>query len=756
MRAEITVTGIVQGVGFRPFIYRLAVSHGLVGFVQNRGDATVLIVVEGDEDSIRRFIREIREKKPPLAKIFSLETAFTDSRGEFSRFEIRKSSSRRSRRASIIPPDVSICDDCIREMRDPSDRRYSYFFITCTNCGPRFTAIEKLPYDRPNTTMIDFPMCSRCREEYENPLDRRFHAQTIACPACGPRVYLTDRSGEEIDVKDPVREVGKLIDEGHVIAVKGIGGFHMATATTDSEPILRLRAVKHRRRKPFAIMARDLDAVKTFAEVTPLEEKMLKSYMRPIVLLKKSESYYLSDQISPGLHTVGVMLPYTGMHIMMFDWSREPAFVMTSANPPDEPIIKDNSEAIRKLGGIADYFLLHNRRIAQRCDDSVLRVVAESTALIRRSRGYAPAPIELKRELNTEVLALGGEKRVTSCILTGKRCFASQHIGDVERLETLRYLEEATIHLLRLVGAEPSVIACDLHPAFHTTRLARRIAEELGAPVEKVQHHHAHIASLMAEKGLDELVGLSCDGYGYGPGGEAWGGEILYCNREGYKRLGHLEQHVMPGGDLATRYPARMTASILYRLGVAEEWLEENSKTLPHGEREVEVVVKQIKRKAGPLTSSCGRVLDAVSALLGICYERTYEGEPAMKLEAFAAQGKDTLRLQPEIRGGVLLTTSLFAELYSRLGREKPADLACSAQAYIARGLAELAIDAALDMGVKAVGFSGGVAYNEAIVMEVKRTVEKAGLKLLVHSEIPPGDAGISVGQAYYTAFKWS
>ncbi|RLG56050.1 MAG: carbamoyltransferase HypF, partial [Thermoproteota archaeon] len=535
MRAEITVTGIVQGVGFRPFIYRLAVSHGLVGFVQNRGDATVFIVVEGDESSIRRFMREIREKKPPLARIFSLEAKLTESRGEFSRFEIRRSSSKRSRRASIIPPDVSICDDCIREMRDHSDRRYSYFFITCTNCGPRFTVIEKLPYDRPNTTMIDFQMCSHCRKEYENPLDRRFHAQTIACPACGPRAYLTDKSGEEIDVEDPVREVGKLLDEGHVVAVKGIGGFHLATATTISEPILRLRAAKHRRQKPFAIMARDLDAVKTFAEVTPPEEAALKSYMRPIVLLKKSESYYLSDQISPGLHTVGVMLPYTGMHIMMFDWSREPAFVMTSANPPDEPIVKDNSEAIRKLGSIVDYFLLHNRRIAQRCDDSVLRVVAGSPALIRRSRGYAPAPIELRRELKAEVLALGGEKRVTSCILAGRRCFASQHIGDVEKLETLRYLREATGHLLKLVGAEPSVIACDLHPAFHTTRLARRLAEELGVPLERVQHHHAHIASLMAEKGLDELVGLSCDGYGYGPGGKAWGGEVLYCSREGYR-----------------------------------------------------------------------------------------------------------------------------------------------------------------------------------------------------------------------------
>ena len=346
MRAEIKVTGIVQGVGFRPFVYRTAVKHDLLGYVRNRGDAGVEIVVEGEKEKIEKFIEDLKVKKPPLAKIHDLIVNFSEEKGEFKEFKILRSSESRELSGSVIPPDVAICDECLKELRDPRDKRYEYFFITCTDCGPRFTVIEQLPYDRPNTTMRDFPMCSFCKSEYENPANRRFHAQTVACPICGPKAYLTDNRGEEIEVKDPIREAGRLLAEGYIVAIKGYGGFHVATATTLSEPIRRLRKVKHRRQKPFAIIARSLDATRTFAIVNQKEAELLTSHVRPIVLLRKSEDYYLSDLIAPGLHNVGVMLPYSAMHYMLFDEVDEPAFVMTSANPPNQPIVKDNDEAL--------------------------------------------------------------------------------------------------------------------------------------------------------------------------------------------------------------------------------------------------------------------------------------------------------------------------------------------------------------------------------------------------------------------------
>ena len=755
MRAEIKVTGIVQGVGFRPFVYRTAVKHDLLGYVRNRGDAGVEIVVEGEKEKIEKFIEDLKVKKPPLAKIHDLIVNFSDEKGEFKEFRILRSSESRELSGSVIPPDVAICDECLKELRDPRDKRYEYFFITCTDCGPRFTVIEQLPYDRPNTTMRDFPMCSFCKSEYENPANRRFHAQTVACPICGPRAYLTDNRGEEIDVKDPIREAGRLLAEGYIVAIKGYGGFHVATATTLSEPIRRLRRVKHRRQKPFAIMARSLDATRTFAIVNQKEAELLTSYVRPIVLLRKSEDYYLSDLIAPGLHNVGVMLPYSAMHYMLFDEVNEPAFVMTSANPPSQPIVKDNDEALKRLGGVVDYFLFHNRRIAHRCDDSVLRVHGgRHVCLIRRSRGYAPAPIRLKFSSKKCILGLGGELNVVSCILNGDKAFLSQHIGDVENIETLGFLEEATRHLIRLTNSHIEAIACDLHPRFNTTRLAYRLAKEWNCPIIQVQHHHAHIAALMAEYNLDEIVGIACDGYGYGPNGQAWGGEILYCNREGYRRVGHLEEQPMPGGDLATRYPLRMAAGILHRKADISEWLFSKSSCLPHGKAEAELILKQLDKGVKIMTSSCGRVLDAVSAILGICYERTYEGEPAMKLEAAAIEGKDVLKLKPKIKGEVIETSDMVYTIFENVGKLNVGDLAYSAQQYLARSLAELAIEKAIELGVKHIGFSGGVACNEQITLTIQRIVEDNGLNFVFHRAVPPGDGGTSFGQAIVACFK--
>ncbi|MEA2089213.1 MAG: carbamoyltransferase HypF [Thermoproteota archaeon] len=753
VRAEIRVTGVVQGVGFRPFIYRNAVKNKLVGYVRNMGDAGVEIVVEGKRENVKRFIADLKQKKPPLSQIHDLFVKYLNDKNEFRKFTILKSSMKAELSGSVIPPDIAICDECLRELRNPENERYNYFFITCTNCGPRFTTIERLPYDRGNTTMRAFPMCKFCREEYGDPINRRFHAQTVACSKCGPKVYLTTREGEQIEHDDPIRETGRLLEEGYIVAVKGYGGFHVASATTLSKPIARLRRVKHRSKKPFAIMACSLEAAESFVEVSPKEAELLTSHIRPIVLLRKSENYYLSGLISPGLHNVGVMLPYTGLHVMLFDRVKEPAFVMTSANPPNQPIVKENDEALKRLGNVVDYFLFHNRVIAQRCDDSVIRVHNQHSSLIRRSRGYAPAPIHLKKTTRECVLAVGAELNVTSCILLRDKAFVSQHIGDVENLETLQFLKEATEHLIRLTNSQPKIIACDLHPKFTTTKLAQDLAKQFACPVVPVQHHHAHIAALMVEHNIDEIIGIACDGYGYGSDGEAWGGEILHCHKKGFNRLGHLQKQPLVGGDLATTYPLRMAAGILYKEGNIEEWLFSNSNHLPHGRKETEIILKQLEKQSFIQTTSCGRVLDAVSAILGVCYERTYEGEPAMKLESTATKGKDVFGLKPVLKNNVVETTSMVYEVFKQRNKHSIADLACSTQSYLARSLAELAVQEAERLGIQNIGFSGGVAHNEHITSTIRRAVENNGLQFLVHEQVPPGDGGISFGQAAAAGF---
>ncbi|RLI13376.1 MAG: carbamoyltransferase HypF, partial [Candidatus Hecatellales archaeon] len=477
MRAEVRVLGIVQGVGFRPFIYRLATELKLKGYVRNRGDAGVEIVVEGDEDSVRSFIRRIEADKPPAAQISRLDAKLMEDKGGFEEFKILKSTEERGDAGSIIPPDMSVCENCLKEFFNPSNRRYRYYFITCTDCGPRYTIIERLPYDRPNTTMRGFPLCPQCLKEYTSPEDRRFHAQTVACPTCGPKAFLADRNGVEISCGDPFLEAGKLLAEGFILAIKGIGGFHIATSTVNPEPVRKLRKAKYREQKPFAIMARSLEAARTFAQVSSLEEKLLTSPERPIVLLKKSGEYYLAEEISPGLHNIGVMLPYTGLHYLLFEGARdEPALVMTSGNLPAEPIISDNKEAVEKLSGFVDYFLFHERRIAQPCDDSVVKSVDGKPVFIRRSRGYAPAPIKISDRLKRVAVAYGAEENVTACIAFNGKAFLSQYVGEVEKVEGVAYLERTVRRLLALTGVKPEVLACDLHPRFNSTLLARKHA----------------------------------------------------------------------------------------------------------------------------------------------------------------------------------------------------------------------------------------------------------------------------------------
>jgi len=756
LRVKINVTGIVQGVGFRPFVYRTAVRNGLAGYVRNRGDAGVEILIEGNAQRIQNFLRDLKEKKPPLAQIHDIITTTLTGKNQHTKFTIYKSSEKAELSGSVIPPDIAICNECLQELRDPKDPRYEYFFITCTNCGPRFTTIERLPYDRENTTMREFPMCSFCQKEYTDPLNRRFHAQTVACPKCGPKAHLTTSSGEQIKHKDPVCEAGRLLSEGAILAIKGYGGFHVAASVIRDEPLQTLRKAKHRRAKPFAIMARSIEAAKTFAEVTSKEEALLTSYARPIVLLNKSDVYPLSTLVAPDLHNVGVMLPYTGLHYMLFDRVDDAAFVMTSANPPNQPIVKDNAEALKTLGGTVDYFLFHNRKIAYRCDDSVLRVHGTRLSFIRRSRGYAPAPLMLKEKARHCVVGLGGELNNTACVLLENKVFISQHIGDVENVETRAFLQEATNHLIRLTNSRVDTVACDLHPKFTTTRLAQELAEKNGWHLIQVQHHYAHVAALMMEHAVDELVGITCDGYGYGIDGSAWGGEILFCTRESaeVKRLAHLEKQPLLGGDMATRYPLRIAAAILGKKVNVKPWLLKHSGHLPYGETEAKLIFQQLQKGVGIIeTTSCGRVLDAVAAILGVCYERTYEGEPAMKLESAAIKGKDALNMKPLINGNILDTTQMFHAIFENIGKASTVDLAYSAHAYLAKGLASLAVEKAVEQGVKAVGFSGGAACNQILAGIMRRTVEAADLKFLVHEAVPAGDGGVSFGQAVVGGF---
>ncbi|MEM3440896.1 MAG: carbamoyltransferase HypF [Candidatus Bathyarchaeia archaeon] len=756
LRVKINITGIVQGVGFRPFIYRIAVQNGLAGYVRNRGDAGVEILLEGNEENINNFLRDLKDKKPPLAQIHRIITTELSGGNEYTKFTIYKSSAEKELTGSVIPPDIAICSECLAELRDPNNPRHDYFFITCTDCGPRFTTIEQLPYDRENTTMREFKMCSYCQGEYTDPLNRRFHAQTVACPACGPQAYLTTNRGEPIKHKDPVREAGRLLSEGAILAIKGYGGFHVAASVTKDEPLQRLRKAKHRRAKPFAIMARSLEAAKSFAEVTSKEAELLTSYARPIVLLNKKSSYSLSPLVAPELHNIGVMLPYTALHYMLFDHVDDLAFVMTSANSPNQPIVKDNEEALRTLGSTVDYFLFHNRRIAYRCDDSVLRVRGARPSFIRRSRGYAPAPIMLKEKAKSCVLGLGGELNNTACVLLENKAFISQHIGDVENVETRAFLQEASNHLTRLTNSRVEAVACDLHPKFITTRLAQQLAEENGWRLIQVQHHHAHVAALMMEHAVDELVGVVCDGYGYGADGGAWGGEILFCTRDSadFKRLAHLEPQPLLGGDAATRYPLRMAAGMLSKKMDVAQWLFAHSGYMPYGKTEAQLILQQLRNGVGVTeTTSCGRVLDAVAAVLGVCYERTYEGEPAMKLESAAIKGRDALKLEPIIKGDVLDTSQMLYAIFENLGKASIADLAYSAHAYLARGLASLAVENAEKVGAKAVGFSGGAASNQILAEIMRQKVEAEGLQFLVHEAIPTGDGGVSFGQAVVAGF---
>jgi hydrogenase maturation protein HypF len=763
-KARILVQGIVQGVGFRPNVYRLARALKLKGYVRNLGNV-VEIILEGEESNINTFTRDLKLKKPPLSKIYSVDIEWMEAvvSSQFIDFQILDSSKNFSG-SSVIPPDVATCDLCLNEVMKLGERRYNYPFTACTDCGPRFTVISSIPYDRERTSMEKFPLCPECLVEYENPDDRRYHAEATCCPVCGPVVYLY-REGK-IKSENPIEEAVKLIDEGKILAIKGIGGTHLVAKTTEDLPVRDLRSRLGRMSQPFACMSPSVEKIRSFTEVADYEEKALKSRNRPIVVLKKNRNYYLSAQVAPELHNIGVMLPYSALHHLIFHYTDEPAYIMTSANKPGEPMLIHNQEIIEKLDGIADYFLLHNRKIVNRCDDSVVRFRGSDLAFIRRSRGYVPEPYDFSSigsDLN--VLALGPEIDVTFSLLKENRCYISQHIGDTSKYETFQYLQEAIEHLLSITKTEKiDMVACDLHPMFFTTKLAYELAKRFECPVLKVQHHHAHAAALSMDWEVKELICITADGVGYGEDGTAWGGEILHSYGDEYERLGNLMPQNMPGGDLTTRYPVRMLMAMVQPYYDKDELIylmkNEYLDYFPSGVQEVELVYRQLERGFNiTKTTSTGRVLDAMAAALHICGERTYEGECAMKLESSAYHGEDVMELPLKITksdGRDILDTSqiLLSVLDKKLEDESVHNLAFSAQQTISRGLAELAIRAADRTGVELIGGSGGVFYNEAISMTIKKVVEDAGYRFLQHRDSCAGDGSVSLGQAAVAALK--
>lgn len=765
-RARLLVQGIVQGVGFRPTVYRIAKKNSVKGYVRNLGNI-VEIVVEGSEHEINRFIEDLKENKPPISEINSLEVEWLDGpfTDEFEEFRILESSENFSG-SSVIPPDVATCSNCLDEVFDRQNRRYNYPFTACTDCGPRFTVISSIPYDRERTSMDDFPLCSDCEIEYTNPEDRRYHAEASCCDVCGPELFLYGSAGR-IKTDYPLQKTVELIEEGNILAIKGIGGTHLVVRTTVDDPVEELRKRLGRFNQPFACMSPDIKTIETFAEVSNLEKETLESRRRPIVVLNKSNKYYLSPAVSPVLHNLGVMLPYSALHHLLFTHTKEPALIMTSANMPGEPMLIENQEILSKLEGIADYYLLHNRRIINRCDDSVVRFRGNEMAFIRRSRGYVPEPYDFSNISNDlNVLALGPEIDVTFSLLKEGKCYVSQHIGDTTKYETFQYLQDAVEHMKQITRTESfDTIACDLHPMFFTTKLAIDLAEKYGSNLLKVQHHHAHAAALCVDNNIDELVCIAADGVGYGDDGTSWGGEILLSYGSSYERMASLKPQRMVGGDLTTRYPARMVMSILHNQMDEEELLElmktHYLKYFKHGEKEVDLIAKQLKNDFNTsITTSTGRILDAISAALGICGERTYEGECAMKLESSAYNGKDTIDIPYEIERikgmDTLNTTKILASaLEMKQDGVRIENIARAAQKSIALGLASLAVDAAESAGVKVIGGSGGVFYNEAISITVSEAVKSEGYKFVQHRNSCAGDGSVSMGQAAIASWKY-
>ncbi|MGA9994948.1 MAG: carbamoyltransferase HypF [Pyrinomonadaceae bacterium] len=752
-RVQIIVRGIVQGVGFRPYVFSLAQRRALRGRVLNNTTG-VLIDVEGEGREIEEFIKEIRTNPPPLSLIESFERRNQLDKANYRDFQIIESVIE-GENFVPISADIATCTDCLREMFDPKDRRYRYPFINCTNCGPRFTIIEDIPYDRAKTTMRDFEMCNECRAEYENPLDRRFHAEPTACAACGPRLSLKDASGQGIvddtsGEEDAVAHARALLSGGMILAVKGIGGFHLACDALNATAVERLRRRKYREDKPFALMANSVDVVRDYCFVSEAEASLLTSERRPIVLLKKRDGASLPKAIAPGVGTLGFMLPYTPLHYLLLEKSGRP-LVMTSGNISDEPICYEDAEARERLETIADYFLVHDRRIHMRTDDSVARFAQGREMLLRRSRGYAPAPVKTSFKFEREILACGAELKNTFCLARDHYAFVSHHIGDLENLETLSSFTEGIEHYKRLFHLQPEVIAYDLHPEYLSTKYAHS-CEEIQTGIG-VQHHHAHVASCMADNNVEgEVIGVAMDGLGFGTDGRLWGGEFFVANFMEAERIAHLEYVPLPGGAKAIRAPWRMAAVYLHKT-FGDDFLKLN---LPFVRKmDVRAWTTLGKMAAtgmnSPQTSSMGRLFDAVSSMLGLREMVNYEGQAAIELEAIAERrdGVQGYEFEIDTASGIIKTERLIRRaVEDLLDGVPPPEISAKFHLGAAHLIVTLARHTRAERRLNRVVLSGGVFQNTFLLENVCRMLKADSFEVYTHSRVPTNDGGISFGQA--------
>ncbi len=748
---NVRVSGVVQGVGFRPFIHRLASRYGLSGYVRNSGGSEVEIRVEGSYGAISSFLKSLLDERPPPARIEEILIRLDQPNGTPG-FSIL-SSDRRAELYSMIPPDFSICEHCLREVYDPSDRHHRYAFNSCAWCGPRFSMMRGVPYDRENTSMDDFPLCGDCELEYRDPSnERRFHAQGISCPECGPSLWLEDSRGNRVSSDDPIRKATELIEDGKIVAIKGIGGYHIACLATDDDVVRKLRERKRRPSKPFALMALDLGTVERYAILDDASRGLLLSPERPIVLLPRKEGSDLSDLVAPGLHLVGIMLPYTALHHMLLSETEEKVLIMTSGNEHNKPMCTDEGGARRSLAGIVDYFLHHNRRIVNRVDDSVVRFTGRRVTMIRRSRGYAPMWIKLPSRLERPAIAFGAELQNAGAVAFGDKAVLTQFIGDTDELDNLEFLDKMLKFFADVYGIDPSraVLVADRHEEYSSRRLAELWASRYGSSLVTVQHHHAHVLSAMVEGRLTgKAIGIAVDGLGYGDDGTLWGGEVLLSSFSRFERVGHLRPQPMPGGDRASRYPVRMLIGILSTFMSDEEVLETLRRRnlirgLPRGEEEAKVTLMQARGKT-PLISSVGRVMDAISSLLGICFERTYEGEPAMRLEALASRGKLIEMDPPKVVGGIVDTSEFLERLMSMEAR--PEDLAFTSIYLIGYSLGKIASANLSRSDFNFAIVSGGAAVNTILISGMEDALREVGAWVRLNYMVPAGDGGIALGQ---------
>jgi hydrogenase maturation protein HypF len=757
VRHRVRVTGVVQGVGFRPFVYRVATEMGLAGHVGN-DHLGVFVEVEGDTGALAHFETRLANEAPPLARVDSVEVAVVGRLGEDG-FRIVESDAGGVAR-TYVSPDVAVCADCLSELADPRDRRYRYPFINCTNCGPRFTITVRLPYDRPNTTMAGFDLCDDCGHEYRDPADRRFHAQPVACPACGPRIWF-ESDGLVIGGTDPsLAAAQSALERGGVVAVKGLGGYHLACRATDDAPVATLRARKQRPDKPLAVMVADLDEARELAEVDRAEAALLASPARPIVLLRRRKDGPLSHLVAPDNPYVGVMLAYTPLHHLLLapvplrTATGPGPLVMTSGNLSDEPIAYHDGDARVRLAGLADAWLVHDRPIHVPCDDSVVRVDADRSLPVRRSRGYAPLPVRLPFPIRPSV-AVGGELKNTFCLGSGTDAWMSQHIGDMGSVETLQAFERSLNQYSEMYAVafdgDDGHVAADTHPGYHTRDWSERRAEQAGRAPRLVQHHHAHVASVMAEHGLgpdEQVVGFAFDGTGYGPDGAIWGGEVMVAGYDTYDRAAHLTYIPLPGGDATIHKPYRSALAHLWAAGLP--WSMDLAPVLAAGPEGRTVLQRQLERgfQCVP-TSSMGRLFDALSALIGVRQVVSYEAQAAIELEAVAEGHLEEARRYPLATAGGLIDPGplLTCVVDDVIAGCPPGQIAAGFHLAVADCIAATADELCRSTGLDTVALSGGVFQNLLLVRLVRARLAGTGLRLLTHRLVPPNDGGLALGQ---------